>query len=147
MNTRGEQQELMFNTRMKVDVEKLLISINELTNYDLSLVEDETDPPEFVISLKYKEYSNEELGYIHRITNIEAEFLIQNIFQNIKDLYGKDYILKDNYKMEDPSRVTHRSGGSNRGLIRKQSSFSSPIMNSYKEIYAQIRFSESEGRL
>jgi len=144
MNTRHEQQELMFNTRMKVDVEKLLNSINELTNYDLSLVEDETDPPNFVISLKYKEYSNDEPKFIHRITNVEAEFLIQNIFQNIKELYGKDYILKGNYEMEDPGHVTYLQSGSNRANIEKQEKYPVPIMDSYKEIYAIIRFSESK---
>ncbi len=118
MNTnRNEQQELIANNQMKMDMQVLLTSINEMTHYELSLIEDETDPPEFVISLKYKAYLNDRHGFIHRITNYEAKFLIENIFENMKELQGKDYVLKGNYEMFDPDHITYRSGRTDHDMV------------------------------
>ena len=44
-----------------------------------------TDPPLFVISFKnIKSYTDNKLGFVHRITNLEAEYLAKNIFENFK---------------------------------------------------------------
>ncbi len=145
MNTRKESQELIEKNQMKMDMQILLESINETTNYDLSMIEDETEPPVFVISLKYKAYPNNKHRFIHRITNLEAECLVKNIFENLKEIQGKEFILKDNYSLSNPNNVNHRSYGSSRNNIRMQEHYSSPIMDLYKEIYAEIRFSEGKG--
>ena len=145
MKTRRESQELIDKNQMKTDMQILLKLINETTNYDLSIVEDETDPPLFVISLKYKVYPNDKHEFVHRITNLEAEYLVKNIFENIKEIHGKDFILTDNYDLSNPINIDHRSHGSKRYQIRKQESYSSPIMDLYKEIYAEIRFYEGKG--
>ena len=145
MNTRRESQELIDNNQMKMDMQELLKSINEITNYELSIVENETEPPRFVISLKYKAYLNDRHGFIHRITNLEAEYLVKNIFENIKEIQGRDFVLKDNYKLSNPNNINHRSHGSSRNNVRKQEHYSSPIMDLYKELYAEIRFYEGKG--
>ena len=145
MKTRRETQELIDKNQMKTDMKILLELINETTNYDLSIVEDETDPPLFVISLKYKSYTDNKFGFVHRITNLEAEYLAKNIFENLKEIQGKDFILKDNYDLSNPININHQSHGSKRYQIRKQESYSSPIMDLYKEIYAEIRFYEGKG--
>ena len=139
MKTRRETQELIDQGQMKKDMQILLDSINEITNYDLSMIEEETEPPVFVISLKYKAYPNDRLGFIHRITNLEAEYLVKNIFENIKEIQGENYILKNNYELYNSDQLSQRN------TIRKQESYSSPIMDLHKEIYAKIRFYEESG--
>ena len=130
MNTRRESQELIDKNQMKMDMQSLLNSINEFTRYELNIVEDETNSPTFVISIKYKSYQDDRMGFVHRITNLEASYLVKNIFENIKEIQGKDFILENNYRMSDPNQTQ----GTKRSEIRKQENYSSPIMDLYKEI-------------
>lgn len=145
MNTRRESQELIDKNQMKMDMQSLLNSINEFTRYELNIVKDETNPPIFVISIKYKSYQDDRMGFVHRITNLEASYLVKNIFENIKEIQGKDFILENNYRMFDPNQISYRSQETIRHEIRKQESYPSPIMDLYKEIYVEIRFYEGKG--
>ena len=127
---------------MKTDLETLLMLINKNTDYVLGIIEDETDPPFFVVSMKYKNYTGDNHGFIHRITNLEAEYLAKNIFENIKELHGKEFILQGNYKLTYPD---DEGSGRTRVNVRMQDHYSSPIMDLCKEIYLEIRFYEGKG--
>ena len=85
-------------------VGNLITAMNSESNFNIAIVEEETDPPWFEISVEYPPYEGSPQKFQRLVSNIKAEEIALNIYYNIKDLLGYEY-KKDIRLLKPPSET------------------------------------------
>ena len=91
VSTRKETQDGINKNQMKTDMKVLIDRINANSDLKLTIIQEETNPPCFEISIEYEPYTEGPPYFQRRISRREAETIAWNIFHNIKDYHGYDY--------------------------------------------------------
>ena len=96
MSTIKEQAKATAIRQLNLAVRDLIRSMNAANDFNISIVEQETESSWFDFSLEYPPYEDSPQKFQRRVSNLEAEEIAWNIFYIIKDCLGYNY-NEDNY--------------------------------------------------
>ena len=91
MSTIKEQAKATAIRQLNLAVRDLIKSMNAANDFNISIVEQETESSWFDFSLEYPPYEDSPQKFQRRVSNLEAEEIAWNIFYIIKDFLGYEY--------------------------------------------------------
>ena len=83
--------------KLNLAVRDLIKSMNSASDFNITIVNEDTKSSWFEFSLEYPPYEDSPQKFQRRVSNIEAKDIARRIFYSIKDLFGYNYNEDRNY--------------------------------------------------
>ena len=91
MSTIKEREKKTVKNQLNLAVRDLIKSMNSANDFNISIVERETESSWFEFTLEYPPYEDSPQKFQRRVSNIEADKIAWTIFYSIKDFFGYEY--------------------------------------------------------
>ena len=137
MKTVKEQEQDTVIKQFILAVRALIKYMNSDNEYNIAIVEEDSNGKSFEFSLEYTLYEDNRLNFQRRVSNLQAEEFISNVFDNIEDFIGIKYKRGDTFvKVRVPA-------GEKQIPIENVGMFSRyGILHFYRKIHIRILFVE-----
>ena len=137
MSTVKETQEKILKAQLILEVRDLIKYMNSESKLNIAIVEDKTKDSWFEVSLEYSPYEDNRQKFHRRVSNLEVEEFISNVFSNIEDLMGCEYRRGGGFVS------AHVPPDEKQRYIQKVGLFSdSGKLYFYKKVYIRMGFVE-----
>ena len=112
MSTIKETQEKTVKAQLNLAVRDLIKYMNSASELNIAIVEEETKDSWFEFLLEYPPYEDNRQKFQRRVSNLETDEFISNVFSNIEDFMGCEYNQDNNFvkAFVPPDRYDHQAG-------------------------------------
>lgn len=131
-----EVTETGVENQLDLAVRNLISAMDLESVLDITIVEEETKPPWFEVSLEYPPYENSPQKFQRRVSISKAEEIARNIYYNIKDVLGFEYKAEEFKLLQPPGEIAQHDRP-----ISSSWSDSGKVL--YKKIHIRIGFIEN----
>ena len=142
MPTIKEREEATVKNQLDLAVRNLITAMNSESDFNIAIVEEETDPPWFEISVEYPPYENSPQKFQRRVSNFKAEEIARNIYYIIKDFFGYKY--EEEFKLLKPCSENSHHSYRHRDSIGKFTDYNRIFL--HEIIHIRIGFIEKRRR-
>ena len=134
MRTVKETEEQSVKNQLILAVRNLIECMNSASDLNIEIVEEETSETSFVFSLEYPPYENNRQGFQRRVSSIDTNEFIHNVFDNIEEIMGFNYKRGGRF-----IKSTTPDGKFKRGIVH-DSSANSFYISTHKKVHIRIHF-------
>ncbi len=91
MSTIKEREEQTRKNQLCLTVKALIDYMNKANDLKITIDKEETERTTFEFTLEYLPYEDNKQNLHRRVSNLEVEEFIENVFNNIEDFIGGEY--------------------------------------------------------
>ena len=142
MATVKEREEATVKNQLDLAVRDFIKVMDSESDFNIAIVEEETNSPSFEISVEYPPYKDSPQKFQRHVSNFKAEEIALNIYFNIKNVLGYEY--KENIQLSIPPGANPKTPDYNKSQPLRKFSENQRI-SLFNIIQIRISFREKQG--